>query len=187
MSSDVLKRFWSHWKQHRYPHPAADAFAASGKLYTPIGISGDDAQYTLGGAKIIVMLLSFCLHEPVALEMSRFPWFVLRGEYNLGPKTLDVPLRVLSWSLNVAYGGSFPSLGPFGDELSEARLKKTNTPLAGGPFALTEIRGDWKWAYETFRFKRNYNPKLVHTCHFCDATHRAGPHQQLGRIYNVFS
>ncbi|CAE7369880.1 unnamed protein product [Symbiodinium sp. CCMP2592] len=166
VSSDVLKRFWSHWKQHRYPHPAADAFAASGKLYTPIGISGDDAQYTLGGAKIIVMLLSFCLHEPVALEMSRFPWFVLRGEYNLGPKTLDVPLRVLSWSLNVAYGGIFPSLGPFDDELSELRRKKANKPLAGGPFALTEIRGDWKWAYETFRFSRFESfqaiPRLSH-------------------------
>ena len=182
---DVLQRFWMHWKQHRYPHPAADAAAEGGKLYTPIGISGDDAQYTLGGAKVIVMLLSFCLHEAKALELSRFPWFVLRHEYNLGPKTLDRPLRVLAWSLNVAFNGIFPSLGPFGDELSEARRKQASKPLAGGPFALVEIRGDWKWANEIFRFRRNYNPKLLHTCHFCDATHRAGPHQQLGRIYSI--
>ncbi|CAE7311028.1 unnamed protein product, partial [Symbiodinium sp. KB8] len=151
---DVLQRFWMHWKQHRYPHPAADAASSGGKLYTPIGVSGDDAQYTLGGAKIIVMLLSFCLHEAQALELSRFPWFVLRGEYNLGPPTLDGPLRVLAWSLNVAYGGVFPAVGPCGDALSEARRKQANKPLAGGPYALVEIRGDWKWHYEIFRFSK---------------------------------
>ena len=50
VSSDVIRRFWQRWKQFKPYHPAGES-----ELHNPIGISGDDARYTLGGAKIIII------------------------------------------------------------------------------------------------------------------------------------
>ncbi len=40
-------------------HPAI----AAGGAHIPIGIAGDDAKYTLAGAKLTVMMLNFILQE----------------------------------------------------------------------------------------------------------------------------
>ena len=37
------------------------------------------------------------------LDLCRFPFFVLRHEVSLGYKTLDPVLRLVAWSLNVAF------------------------------------------------------------------------------------
>ena len=50
VSSDAIRRFWQRWKQFKPFHPASDT-----ELHNPLGISGDDARYTLGGAKIIII------------------------------------------------------------------------------------------------------------------------------------
>lgn len=58
-SPDDVKTFWSHWENHfEVSHPAT-----SEKVHLPIGLSGDDARYTLAGAKIIVMMLNFLLQR----------------------------------------------------------------------------------------------------------------------------
>ena len=45
-------------------HPAAiDANKNDGVARIPIGISGDDAKYTLSGAKFIVVMLSSILYK----------------------------------------------------------------------------------------------------------------------------
>ncbi len=47
------------------PHPALDVHdqKPEGRLHQPIGLSGDDAKFTLAGRKIIVLMLSFVLQE----------------------------------------------------------------------------------------------------------------------------
>ena len=56
---DDVQEFWTHWENHSpAPHPAT-----SEKVHLPIGISGDDAKYTLAGSKIIVIMLSFLLQR----------------------------------------------------------------------------------------------------------------------------
>lgn len=39
-------------------------------------------------------------HNILGLDLSRFPFFVLRYELTLGERTLDPILRVIAWSLN---------------------------------------------------------------------------------------
>ena len=46
-------------------HPAC----AEG-VHLPIGISGDDAKYTLAGNKLIIMMISFLLQEVIFLLQS---------------------------------------------------------------------------------------------------------------------
>jgi len=50
-----ISDFWAHWEKHEpVQHPATIE-----KKHMPVGIAGDDAKYTLAGAKLICMLLSF--------------------------------------------------------------------------------------------------------------------------------
>ena len=57
--------YWNHFRNHIGPHPAINEHdhAPDQKWHQPIGLSGDDARYTLAGRKIIVMMLSFVLQE----------------------------------------------------------------------------------------------------------------------------
>ena len=54
--------FWNHFRSHS-PHVAIDEHDRHPKnrWHQPIGLSGDDARYTLAGRKIIVMMLSSVL------------------------------------------------------------------------------------------------------------------------------
>ena len=54
-----VKEYWDHWEKFgQVHHPAMEQ-----KKHIPVGMAGDDAKYTLAGAKIIVMLLNFPLQE----------------------------------------------------------------------------------------------------------------------------
>ena len=162
--------YWTHCQRFMAPHPAMRE-----KRHNPIGISGDDAQYTLAGLKVICVMLNYILYEKPSLELSRFPFFLLRGELSLGTITLHPMWRVAAWSLNIAYTGKFPRIGPAGKPLDAARLQKAGSILKQGPFALNEIRGDWKWHYECWALRRHYNANRI--CLFCDACKAAGPNQ----------
>lgn len=56
VSPNVIKQFWDRWQQHKPFHPAAER-----GIHNPVGISGDDARYTLGGAKVIVICANLVL------------------------------------------------------------------------------------------------------------------------------
>lgn len=60
-----VQEFWHHWCQHGLPpHPAAhDANSNSGIQRVPIGVSGDDAKYTLAGSKFILVMISSVLYK----------------------------------------------------------------------------------------------------------------------------
>ena len=55
---EQIAEFWRHWSQHMPFHPAS----ASANRY-PIGVSGDDAKYTLSGMKFIVVMVSSVLYK----------------------------------------------------------------------------------------------------------------------------
>lgn len=143
-SQEDLAGFWAHWRQHMPPHPATD-------LHVPVGLAGDDTQYNLAGAKLIVNLLSFPLYNPASSKLCRWPYFVLRYELSIGERTLDPIWRVAAWSLNIAFAGVHPAHGPCGEAWpkgsARAKLADKKMPCS---YALTELRGDWKYHRETF-------------------------------------
>lgn len=52
----VRKQFWNRWQEFKEFHPAA----CDGQ-HNPVAITGDDAKYTLGGSKVIVIAMSLVL------------------------------------------------------------------------------------------------------------------------------
>ena len=151
-------------------HPAMHS-----KQHNPIGISGDDAQWNLAGSKVICILLSYVLQEVQSLDLCRFPFFVLRHELSLGVRSLHPIWRITAWSINVAYSGIFPRNGPSGARLDSHRGSLAGTCISGGPHALVECRGDWKWHVECWALKRHYTAR--HICHFCECSKDSGPWQ----------
>ena len=102
-----IAEYWQHHAAHFETRRPAEKFGE----HVPIGLSGDDARYTLAGSKVIVMMLSSILqrnarnlatyhfsgvrHEGLfvserstysqGLDLCRFVFFVLRYETNVGP------------------------------------------------------------------------------------------------------
>ena len=62
--ADVLA-YWKHWREHiPITHPAAELGE-----HIPIGIFGDDAKYTMAGAKVIVMLLNIVVQNTMRFSI----------------------------------------------------------------------------------------------------------------------
>jgi len=102
----------------------------------------------------------------------------LRYEISLGYRSLDPIYRVIAWSFNVAYAGVFPSMDWRGRLFSGSRASFAGKYISGRPYALTEVRGDWKWHKEVFDL-RHFWKFLRGTCFKCKATKCPGPFQYV--------
>lgn len=58
VSSEKVQEFWEHWSRYRPQHPAQGM-----ARHTPLGLGGDDAKYTLAGAKVVVICMSNVLWD----------------------------------------------------------------------------------------------------------------------------
>ena len=58
-------KFWAHFKSFIGPHQAIDEHEQNpnNSWHEPVGVSGDDARYTLAGRKIIIMMISSVLQD----------------------------------------------------------------------------------------------------------------------------
>ena len=65
VSPDLIHQFWQRWKKHKPYHPASES-----GVHNPVGISGDDARYTLGGAKVIVICCNLVLVDRARRSQS---------------------------------------------------------------------------------------------------------------------
>lgn len=58
VSKDEVAGYWQHWKGRKPTHPAE-----SSAVHTPCGIGGDDAKYTLAGAKVVIVCMNNILWD----------------------------------------------------------------------------------------------------------------------------
>lgn len=67
-----VQQFWQHWNDHDLPHhPAAEeAKSNDGVLRFPVGVSGDDARYTLAGSKFLVVMISSVLYKVKRFQVA---------------------------------------------------------------------------------------------------------------------
>ena len=63
----MIKKFWERWEQFKPPHPASAA-----GCHNPLAITGDDARYTLGGSKVIVIAMSMVLLDRMKWRTNDF-------------------------------------------------------------------------------------------------------------------
>ena len=105
------------------------------------------------------------------LSQTRIPLFFLREGLSLGSKTYHPFWDYICWSLRWLGRGQLPPE----DFFSGKRLcwTKTQKALLNTTFAVTELRGDWKYQKEILNLSSFYNSR--NTCHRCCATQKAGP------------
>lgn len=53
-----IENFWNHWEANKPFH-----IGVTSKSHCPIGLGGDDARYTLSGAKVVVICLNVILWD----------------------------------------------------------------------------------------------------------------------------
>jgi hypothetical protein len=94
---------------------------------------------------------------------KRFLFSVIRKN-EMGPATLDSMLQIFSWSMNALLDGRMPELDPFGRPLIGG-----GGELAGSwRGALCQVRGDWEFYCDCFRFPRWYAGESM--CFLCRAS-----------------
>ena len=76
----MIKKFWERWEQFKPPHPASAA-----GCHNPLAITGDDARYTLGGSKVIVIAMSMVLLDRMKWRTNDFMYSPLEpcSGYNI--------------------------------------------------------------------------------------------------------
>lgn len=143
----------------------------------PIGIHGDDAG-TFFSEKVLVLSWN-----SVAVTLDTLDNRILFACADLNTcvdgVTLQELYRVMLWSFRALLRGRFPEADHNGEPFSKKhhpdRWRLRRRPLTAEGFigAFSEVRGDWKWIYETFMFSQYYNAAWI--CHLCNA-HVSIPH-----------
>lgn len=171
VSAEEIQFYWDHFRRLEalwaVAHPAT-------RDHCPVGIYGDEAVFTKGNDKFLGITLNMPLYRPGGNPFdSRWLLFIMRHCLFLGPQTLRPVWHRVAWSLNIAFTGRKPQHGPNMEPLSKRAQEVAGQEIAGGQkFALTEIRGDWKWHLEVFELSTWWSCNRI--CHQCPATRVPG-------------
>ncbi|CAK8999463.1 Uncharacterized protein SCF082_LOCUS6057 [Durusdinium trenchii] len=142
LSTHDITEYWDHSRQ------TGEAWAcksSASRTHIPLGLHGDGArlwtQYKV--EKIVAIFLNMPLFRPKSARHSRFLLFTIGRHKLIKNRTINVVWRRLVWSLNACFTGLF---------------------------ALTELRGDWEWHRDTWRFTASWQSHEV--CFRCPAVTR---------------
>lgn len=150
-----VRRYWQH---HRSRGSAWALHSQASECTMPLGIYGDSVKVRStyqGIEKMIGIFLSLPLFRPKSVRCSRWLLCTVQEELLHSHHTLDSIFRFLTWAFNQMWTGRFPNCGPDGEHLSgKAAVRAGNwiCTKQKWTFQVTEIRGDWMWHRQVFRF-----------------------------------
>ena len=162
------------WADHRDVQFAGDV-----RQVGPIGLHCDGASYGSNlragsDASIVVCSMNFIGCADPANKKRRHPLFVIPKaalckcqDMCGGFHTYQAVFAVIAWSFRCMVDGHAPGTrhddSPWSAHDRESRLARgVQLPC----FALCQIRGDWAWYIEAFRFRSTSSCKF---CFLCDA------------------
>lgn len=167
--AEAVRKYWSHHARH------GEKWAQTCDNYNriPVGIFGDSARVTAQYGKVVQVVgifMNLVLWRPASVRASRFCLFTIGEDELWSIHTLQAVYRRLTWSLNAAYMGKHPEVGPGGEVLPPKLQAKGGQQLTRDSFLFccTEIRGDWSWHKKVWRFHRTFWTG-VQICHHCRA------------------
>ena len=167
--AEAVRKYWSHHARH------GEKWAQTCDNYNriPVGIFGDIARVTAQYGKVVQVVgifMNLVLWRPASVRASRFCLFTIGEDELWSIHTLQAVYRRLTWSLNAAYMGKHPEVGPGGEVLPPKLRAKGGQQLTRDSFLFccTEIRGDWSWHKKVWRFHRTFWTG-VQICHHCRA------------------
>jgi len=139
------------WPASFAQHPVVQA--ARGQPVLPVALYLDGAQYSKVGASVLVFvvvnLLSGTRHLACVLDKRRLCRCGCRGWCTIQPV-----MAFLHWGAAALANGLHPSLDHEGTPwpADDERLSLAQLPLACGPAAVQQIRGDWAEFSHTLGF-----------------------------------
>ena len=142
--------------------------------HIPIGIHGDAAklwtQYKF--EKVMAVWMNIILFRPSSVRHSRFLLFSCPHALMVKNRTLNRVFRRLVWSFNAAFEGINPTVGEGGRDLVGNDLLRAGSPITSSNhrFALVELRGDWEYHRDVFRFTASWQG--IDMCFRCPAKSR---------------
>ena len=143
-----IKEFW-RIKRDIEKEPWAVASPAS-STHCPLALFGDSCKVK-GGSKLVGLFLSCPLWRAKSTRCSRWLLASIEEARFWGSETLDTILAHMTYSLNKLFEG-------FDGE----------RPLANGMrFTITELKGDWLWHKQCWRFSSTWTG--LNVCYLCDA------------------
>ena len=144
---EKLQTYWQHLKLHL---PGGTKNIEGTPI--PLCLYGDTARYGQGfdQSKITGFWLSIPLWRPKSTRMSQWLLWSLNADLSCGEQSHNPLYLAIVRSLNSCINGETPEGG---------KLPSS--------FAVTEIRGDWEWFWQTFRLKQWYKTKKI--CWRCSA------------------
>ena len=159
-----VRAYWQHARSMGEPWSLE---TTASNYHIPCGLYGDAARLSTvyAAEKIVGVFLNLPLFRPKSVRASRWLLWSCSAFKVYSNRTFNKVFRVLCWSLNFAYQGSYPTHTLQGTPLGtpEAGKALTSDNLS---FAVTELRGDWEWRKLVWRFK-NCNWKARTPCFRC--------------------
>jgi hypothetical protein len=146
--------FWRHelgepWTRNHEVLTARQFTTPDTTLAVPLGLHGDDAQFTKRG-KLLVLSLNgpLCRQENSRLVITVIDW------QRCPAPSLDAVYGIIKWSFECLATGRWPLADHLGNSFPRRSVRAR---LAGQPLLapgwvglFTEMRGDWKFLKETF-------------------------------------
>ena len=182
-----VRQYWKHHRENNCPwaiHSQAD------ELTMPIALYGDGVKLRStirGQEKMVGIFLSCPLFRPRSVRCSRWLLAAVQEELLYKHYTLDTIFCYLTWALNQLWTGKWPtSNGPALLPLSKAQSARAGHWIthAKWRFQVTELRGDWLWHRQVFRFRASWKGGAKHSvCFKCPAYATNVPTDAL--YYNI--
>ena len=143
--ANACQEFWHAMKDNIFvrQHPALPA--ARWPMTIPLGMHGDGGAFSKQDSLYIISWNSLIGQGSTASK--RFLFTVFRKS-EMVDGTLDAVFRVLAWSFNLMLEGKWPKKNYHGRAMANG-----GKDIAGGwRAALCQVRGDWAFYTEVFRF-----------------------------------
>ena len=170
LDTRAIREFWEHAKA------VGEGWArAASSQHIPLGLHGDCAQTwtRYRKEKLLCISLSLLHFRPRSTRYSRFLLFAIPKEKVFKNRTINTVLRHIVRSVNMLYTGVD---------------SRTGNPIVstGQRFMLVELRGDWEWHRDVWRFhKTGWNS--VQVCHRCPATSKGDPDNSFSNSGSALS
>lgn len=178
----AVRQYWQH---HRSRGSAWALHSQASECTMPLGLYGDSVKVRStyqGLEKMVGIFLNVPLYRPRSVRCSRWLLCTVQEHLLHSHHTLDCIFRYLTWALNQLYTGKFPTCGPDGEALTgkaASRAGQWVCPKNKLTFQVTELRGDWLWHKQVFRFRSSWKGGSKQpVCFKCKAWAK-GPVDQL--------
>ena len=163
VSPEDVKHFWRWHKQHGAEWAT---HTTANETHIPLGLYGDAAkvrQTVTGQIKQVGIFVNCPLWRARSIRASRWLLFSIRESLLYKHHTLNAIFRHLTKSFNTLFDGVYGASGRYADKAG------SNIISTGLKFAVCELRGDWLWHRQVWRFKSSWKGGAkVSVCFCCE-------------------